>query len=387
MRAPLSFVAAIFVATAGTSIPAQASARSDWLSGSVATASDTLSLSRPGVTPYMKACSIGGAIAPARAGVDIDLVRGRAVVARTQTASDGGFSFKLRLVSPGPYVARSGPVESAPVRARIRPIVTTSLSGNRLVGQPLQLRARLRPAVAGKLRLKVVRGHHRVRNRFIATGKPFTLALSRAARYVAWVGVRPNAGYTQVARKFRLRVSAPPLYIGSRGRAVRLLESELIAHRFALLHADSAFGDDTLEAVYALQKIAGLSRSGRMSAAAWVALGSFEPPRPRLRGTYIEVDKTKQVLYVVRASKVTLVLPVSTGATGNTPIGIFHVYSKVPGGAVMYYSNYFTGAFAIHGYVDVPPYPASHGCVRVPMWIATRLYSLISLSSRVYIHY
>jgi N-acetylmuramoyl-L-alanine amidase len=387
MRAPLFLVAAIFVAAAGTSIPARASARFVSLSGVVATASDTLSLSRSGVTPYKKVGSIGGALTPARAGVDIDLVSDGAVVAQTQTASDGRFSFNLRLVSPGPYVARSGPVESAPVSALIRPIVTASLRGDRVIGQHLQLRARLQPAEAGRLRLVVARGHHRVRSRFIATGKPFALTLSKAARYVAWVEVRPDAGYTQIAHKLRFGVSAPSLHLGSRGRAVRLLESELIAHRFALLHADSAFGADTLEAVYALQKLAGLSRSGRMSAAAWLALGRSKPPRPRLRGTYIEVDKTKQVLYVVRDSKVTLIVPVSTGATGNTPLGIFHVYSKVPGGAVMYYSNYFTGAFAIHGYVDVPPYPASHGCVRVPIWIATHLYGLISLSSRVYIHY
>jgi lipoprotein-anchoring transpeptidase ErfK/SrfK len=82
-----------------------------------------------------------------------------------------------------------------------------------------------------------------------------------------------------------------------------------------------------------------------------------------------------------------LIVPVSTGRTGNTPIGLFHVYSKVPGGAVMYYSNYFTGAFAIHGYVDVPPYPASHGCVRIPMWLAIRVYGLISYHTRVLIHY
>ena len=387
MRAPLFLVAAIFVAAVGTAIPAHASTRSGSLGRAVATATDTLSLSWPSVTPYKKAGSIGGTLTPARAGVSIDLIRDGVVVAQTQTASDGGFSFNLRLASPGPYVARSGSVESAPVSARIRPIITASLRGDRVVGQQLQLRARLQPAAAGKLRLIVVRGHHRVRSRFVATGKPFALTLSSAARYVAWVEVKPNAGYTQIARKIRFGVSAPSLYLGSRGRAVRLLESELIAHHFALLRADSSFGADTLEAVYALQKLAGLSRSGRINAAAWLALGRSEPPRPRLRGTFIEVDKTKQVLYVVRNSKVTQIVPVSTGATGNTPVGLFHVYSKVPGGAVMYYSNYFTGAFAIHGYVDVPPYPASHGCVRVPLWIATHLYGLISLNSRVYIHY
>ena len=35
---------------------------------------------------------------------------------------------------------------------------------------------------------------------------------------------------------------------------------------------------------------------------------------------------------------------------------------------------YFLRGFAIHGYPSVPPYPASHGCVRVPMWIAQQLY-------------
>jgi hypothetical protein len=394
MRAPFFYLAAILATVVGIAISAYATApgaaassRYGSLGGAVADATDTLSLSQPSATLYNKMGSIGGALAPARAGVDIDLVRDGVVVAQTQSASDGRFSFNLRLVSPGPYVARSGSVESIPVRAPIRPIVTYSLLGDRVVGQPLQLRARLRPAEAGKLRLIVVRSRHRVRSHYFATGRPFALTFSSAARYAASVEVKPNAGYTHIAHKFHFVVSAPSLYLGSHGRSVRLLESALITHHFALLHADSAFGADTLEAVYALQKFAGLSRSGRVNAAAWLALGRSEPPRPRLRGTYIEIDKTKQVLYVVRNSEVTLIVPVSTGATGNTPIGIFHVYSKIPGGAVMYYSNYFIGGFAIHGYVSVPPYPASHGCVRVPMWIATHLYGLIPLGARVYIHY
>ncbi|HEY5161280.1 MAG TPA: L,D-transpeptidase family protein [Gaiellaceae bacterium] len=382
MRAPLSLVSVVFVAALATLAPAWAAA-----AGDVAGAGDTISLSKPRVTSYGAKRVIRGALAPARAGVSIDLVRAGAVVAQRQTAADGRFSFALRLVSPGPYRARSGSVVSNSVSARIRPILTTSLQGERVVGQPLRLRARLQPAAAGKLRLIVVRGHYRPLSRFITSSKPFTFALSSAARHTVWVEVEPNAGYTQIARKTRVHVTAPPLYLGSHGRAVHLLESELIAHNFALLYADSAFGTDTLEAVYALQKFSGLSRSGRMTAAAWRALGRSTPPRPRLHGSYIEIDKTKQVLYVVRSSKVTLIVPVSTGATGNTPIGVFHVYSKVPGGAVMYYSNYFIGGFAIHGYVSVPPYPASHGCVRVPMWLATHLYGLISYGMRVYIHY
>jgi N-acetylmuramoyl-L-alanine amidase len=382
MRSPLSFLAIVLVAAVAAIAPASAT-------GAVAAAvpSDSLSLAQPGVTTFGATGAISGTLTPARAGVSIDLVSADSVIAQAATAADGSFSFNLRLTNPGPYMARSGSVVSSPVSARIRPILTVSLRGDRLVGQPLRLRARLRPAAAGKLRLIVVRGHKRVLRRFVPTGKPFDFALARAAKHTLWVELEPNDGYTQIASKFHVALTAPPLHLGSHGHAVRLLENALIAHHFALLHADSAFGADTLEAVYALQKFSGLSRSGRMSEAAWAALGRSTPPRPRLHGTYVEVDKTKQVLYVVRDSKVTLIVPVSTGATGNTPVGLFRVYSRVPGGAVMYYSSYFTGAFAIHGYVDVPPYPASHGCVRVPMWLATHLYGLIRLGMRVYIHY
>jgi hypothetical protein len=368
MRPPLSFLPVVLAVAIVAIAPMQAAA-----AGAVANSGDALSLSPPEVATFGATGWIDGTLAPARAGVSVDLIRAGTVVAQAQTTTNGSFAFNLRFVSPGPYQARSGSVSSATVSARIRPLLTTSVHGDRVVGQPLRLRAHLQPAAAGKLRLIVIRGHHRSLSRFVAAGKPFTFALSRAARHAVWVEVEPNAGYTQIARKIRVRITAPALSIGSHGRAVRVLESTLIA--------------DTLEAVYALQKFSGLSRSGRMSAAAWLALGRSKPPRPRLHGSYIEVDKTKQVLYVVRDSKVTLIVPVSTGATGNTPTGIFHVYSKVPGGAVMYYSNYFIGGFAIHGYVDVPPYPASHGCVRVPMWIATHLYGLIPTGMRVYIHY
>ena len=93
------------------------------------------------------------------------------------------------------------------------------------------------------------------------------------------------------------------------------------------------------------------------------------------------------MLFVVRHGETQLVLPVSTGATGNTPLGTFHVYRKVAGYSwVLYYPSYFLRGFAVHGYPDVPPYPASHGCVRIPMWVAQRVYALIPDGSRIVIH-
>ena len=110
-------------------------------------------------------------------------------------------------------------------------------------------------------------------------------------------------------------------------------------------------------------------------------------PRARYPGNHIEVDKARQVLFVVRDGKVALVVAVSTGATGNTPLGLWHVYRKVTGfDWVLYYPNYFLRGFAVHGYPDVPPYPASHGCVRIPMWVATRVYGDIALGTAVYVY-
>ena len=53
---------------------------------------------------------------------------------------------------------------------------------------------------------------------------------------------------------------------------------------------------------------------------------------------------------------------------------------------VLYKPMYFTGGYAIHGNPSVPPYPASHGCVRIPMWLAPSLYTQIPLGSSIYIY-
>ncbi len=52
-----------------------------------------------------------------------------------------------------------------------------------------------------------------------------------------------------------------------------------------------------------------------------------------------------------RNGRVELVVHVSTGATGNTPIGHLHIYRKVVGWDwVLWYPMYFLRGFAIHGY-------------------------------------
>jgi N-acetylmuramoyl-L-alanine amidase len=150
---------------------------------------------------------------------------------------------------------------------------------------------------------------------------------------------------------------------------------------------NGSFGDDDVEAVYAFQKVEGLARTGTVDAALWSRLAHAHTPSARYAGDHVEVDKTRQVLLVVRGGQVELIVAVSTGATGNTPLGVWHVYRKVQGfDWVLYYPSYFLRGFAVHGYPDVPPYPASHGCVRIPMWVAATVYAQIAYGSAIYVY-
>jgi lipoprotein-anchoring transpeptidase ErfK/SrfK len=49
----------------------------------------------------------------------------------------------------------------------------------------------------------------------------------------------------------------------------------------------------------------------------------------------------------------------------------------------MYFSNYFIGGYAIHGYFDVPVYNASHGCLRVPNPDARAIYDWVRIGDRI----
>jgi lipoprotein-anchoring transpeptidase ErfK/SrfK len=53
----------------------------------------------------------------------------------------------------------------------------------------------------------------------------------------------------------------------------------------------------------------------------------------------------------------------------------------------MFYSSFFLRGFAIHGYPSVPPYPASHGCVRTPMWVAPSLFAANGYGETIYVYY
>jgi hypothetical protein len=274
------------------------------------------------------------------------------------------------------------------VSVRVRPLVVTSLRGSRRMAERLFVVGRVRPRVAGKVTLTE---GDRVRNLTVGPSGHFEaeLTTTRLLRYRATVRLRPSAGYVGWHRTFSIRVKVRPLAIGSKGLSVGWLEYSLYRlHHFALPGVDNVYDASTADAVLAFQKVHGLPLTGSVDHRFWRILSTSGPPAARIpSGDHIEVDKTRQLLFEVRQGEVVSVSRVSTGATGNTPVGHWTVYAKGPGfnAKGMYDSLFFVGEFAIHGYYSVPSYPASHGCVRTPIWFASGLYSRWGIGTSVYV--
>lgn len=182
--------------------------------------------------------------------------------------------------------------------------------------------------------------------------------------------------------KTALSFVAEKLGPGDSGPAVLTLQARLTALGYWLGTPTGAFDDATEQAVYALQKAAGLPRDGVVGPTTWIAAGSGVVPHAQSHGgRLIEVDLARDLVMFVTNGKVDTVLNTSTGggysywseghsSVAITPTGLFRISRQVDGVVTaplgqLVRPKYFEGGFAIHGDSSVPPTPQSHGCVRV----------------------
>ncbi len=364
--------------------------------GSTAQASVTitavrLTLSGPKLGTYGRRTTFTGRVIPPLRGAPVSLFVGETEVRSGKADKRGRFRFHLRLRAPGTFTARFDSVVSNQAAVPLRPGLDIALPSSRTVGQALVLRAAVQPRGSGSLTVRAWRGGHELRERTFGDRAALRLSTAKVADYVLRITVKPNGAYSGRTATLRSSVLLPYLSVGSRGPSVRILERRLAELRFALRGVDTFYSYDTSDAVLAFQKVHGLARTGRVDPAFWRRLQTAQTPRPRYAGPdrHIEVDKARQVLFEVDRGRVVKVVHVSTGATGNTPVGRWHVYSKVPGflPSGMFYSSFFLRGFAIHGYHSVPSYPASHGCVRVPLWVAPSIFAWDSYGETIYVYY
>ena len=107
----------------------------------------------------------------------------------------------------------------------------------------------------------------------------------------------------------------------------------------------------------------------------------------------LTIDLTAQRLLVYRDGALMAATAISTGSLGReTPTGVFTVLAK----EVMHRSTTYDDApmpymqrltekgIAIHA-GDLPGYPASHGCIRLPNEFAKRLYGITAIGTPVMI--
>jgi lipoprotein-anchoring transpeptidase ErfK/SrfK len=106
----------------------------------------------------------------------------------------------------------------------------------------------------------------------------------------------------------------------------------------------------------------------------------------------VEVRLGTQVLLLARNGAVTRIVVASSGkASTPTPGGDYTVTRRIDGWRTsslgeLWRPNYFHAGYAIHGYTSVPSYPASHGCVRVPIPSMNRLRTAIGVGTPVHIY-
>ena len=350
----------------------------------------TLTLKAPKATTYLHTVDFVGRLSPPAKNARVRLMRGDRLVAYGRVRADGVFKILVSIGSPGPFHAAWLTAASDEVTVRIRPRLDVELVGTQVAGAPLRLEATVTPAAAGPIRVRVAGLDHRVGS----TGS-LDLPTRQAGSLEIQVTTEPPPGYDRLHRELTATLRAPNLSLGTSGQTVSDLARQLAALHYAVPGFGSTFGDDLQQSVYAFQKVQGLDRTGAVDAAFWTRLGEARIPQPRYRGpaNHIEVDKSHQVLYLVRGGQIALISPVSTAGIAGyyTPEGRFAIYRKVTGYdtsplGVLLDPMYFYGGYAIHGNPSVPPYPASHGCVRVPNFVINRLFTSEPYGETVYVY-
>jgi peptidoglycan hydrolase-like protein with peptidoglycan-binding domain len=235
------------------------------------------------------------------------------------------------------------------------------------------------------LRFTFPDGRARVARRLL----PMLLVAVFAAPAAAAASAQPVAPVPAVASSPR---PAAILQLGSRGSSVRSLQATLA--RLSYLPAgavDGVFGLRTWHALVAFQGWQGLLRDGVAGPQTLQALARARPPAPWSTAAGIEVHIPQQVMLLVANGRVQRAIHVSTGRPGwPTPAGRFEILSRqtmswsAPFQTWMPLAQYFDSGYAMHEYPEVPAYPASHGCVRLPAQEAGVVWQFGRLGMRVW---
>jgi len=211
-----------------------------------------------------------------------------------------------------------------------------------------------------------------------------------------------------------LLVAVSPVKPGARGDAVVALQQRLLDLGFWVDAVDGRYGHATTQAVMAFQKYTGRPATGAVDFPTAEFLNTT-PNRVYAtanRGSLVEVDKARQILFVIRDGRTVWAVNTSTGSEkpyveqgAKDPTEIFEGDAVTPNGwwkvnrhreegwwegdlGKIYRPKYFNGGIAVHGMTNIPSRPVSHGCVRVSLPFMDFVWAqdLMPIGMRVWVH-
>ncbi len=332
-------------------------------------------------------------------------------IAAGNTDGAGRIGFEVHVATTTAFQAGYTPVTSdaalyLPVKSNVHRVAPTSgvdlsvltylHAGGRSVGipnVPVRLRGTtVRFSPGSTVMIEVFKGARRVYHKAHGVARAgakgvFRFAFRPRSRGVYRVGASDSTG----SRTVHIFVVNPRAGQGSRGTAVRALQSRLTQLGYRT-RVTGYFDDSTAREVLAFRKVNGYARTRTASPQIFRKLargaGGYGMRYPGA-GKHVEFDWSRQVLVLARGAKPDWIIPASSGKPSTpTVFGKFNFYSKTPGYNEhgMYFSNYFIGGYAVHGYASVPDYAASHGCIRIPIPNAVAVYGWIGLGDPIYVY-
>src|SRR5947209_4984694 len=179
---------------------------------------------------------------------------------------------------------------------------------------------------------------------------------------------------------------------GSTGPFVQLIQQRLAALHFYIPQT-GVYDDGTGWAIDAYHRLLhrGTSRDLDGVTASYLlnGWGAF-PVRFASHGRHAEGNLGLQLLALADGRRVDMIFPISSGKPSTpTILGDFQVYDREPGYLPdgMYFSDFFYNGYAIHGYDPAPDYPASHGCMRLPIADAITVFNWLNYGDWVDTYY
>lgn len=212
-------------------------------------------------------------------------------------------------------------------------------------------------------------------------------------RYGVWAKYWGKAGKRAVSKASSGLKNWRVRYVGLAhrqcGKVVTAFRRAL--NRMALVPGGGrCFRGKMSRAVLAYRKLNNLPRNSRASKLivrrVFNGKGGYHVRRPGL-GRHVESPLSRQVLVFAKGRKPYAIFPIASGKSSTpTILGTYRFYRKDPGynSIGMYYSSYFYGGYAIHGYKSVPDYPASHGCLRTFISDQPRIYRMTRIGMPIY---